>query len=172
MTTFQRLVAGVAAGAVAIRVFFPARYYGQYGLRTDLHTTLLHVSGVLAIAAALFFLVPSPNFGALHARLKHRLAEFREISPAVMVGLLFLVMMTMRVLYPVQLAPTNGRYALEFPLWSTERLLLTLGLFDASTIGPGWSAKPDWATTDLHFVGLLLAGGLLAWWRWPRGHRA
>jgi hypothetical protein len=61
MTGFQRVVAGSAACAIALRSFFPVNY--RFG--TDLYTTVLHLLGILAIAAALFFLVPSPDFGRL-----------------------------------------------------------------------------------------------------------
>jgi uncharacterized membrane protein YcjF (UPF0283 family) len=50
----------VAAILVALRVFFPIHYApGSIALRIDL--TLLHVVGIIAVAAALFFLVPTPS---------------------------------------------------------------------------------------------------------------
>ncbi len=60
LTVFQRWVVAVAAILVALRVFFPIHYApGSIALRIDL--TLLHVVGIVVIAAALFFLMPTPS---------------------------------------------------------------------------------------------------------------
>ncbi len=91
MTGFQRVVVGVAAFLVAIRVFLPVQYVifeGQRylvaywpdirtpagmaepgGLRgwpvTDVITTELHVVGILVLATGVFVLFPSPDFQRL-----------------------------------------------------------------------------------------------------------
>jgi small-conductance mechanosensitive channel len=60
LTLFQRWVVAVAAILVALRLFFPIHYApGSIALRIDL--TLLHVVGIIVIAAALFFLMPTPS---------------------------------------------------------------------------------------------------------------
>src|SRR5439155_20856942 len=64
MTGFQRTVAGLAAVIVALRMFFPVTapsVIRGVGIepRALLAPTLLHVVGIIVLAAAVFILFPS-----------------------------------------------------------------------------------------------------------------
>ena len=67
MTGFQRTVVGLAAVIVALRMFFPVTappvlIGGVWVARALLAPTLLHVVGVVVLAAAVFILFPSPSW--------------------------------------------------------------------------------------------------------------
>ncbi len=78
MTKFQRGVMSIAAALIALRFFLPVQYETRYGPRTDALTTLLHVIGILVVAAAVAVLVPSPEV--------RRLQRFSPSAVALLVG--------------------------------------------------------------------------------------
>ncbi len=48
----------LVAFLTAARLLFPLQRPGRYGYETDLVTTLLHVAGIVAVGAGIFFVLP------------------------------------------------------------------------------------------------------------------
>ncbi len=83
MTKFQRLVVGIGALLVALRVFFPSGFkacWKEAGKESasilfelcspSEYELLLQVFGILVLAATAFVLFPSPDFSSLQNKLR------------------------------------------------------------------------------------------------------
>lgn len=119
VTTFQRGISGVAAGLVALRVFFPVQHPTSYGLRTDFSTTLLQVIGILVVASALFVLWPSP-------RLPRTLVD--RLNVAVLIAWLVFLIVCINGFRP------GGAWVLSSRPWTGDTLVTSWGFVDKGAI--------------------------------------
>ncbi len=151
MTGFQRVVFGLAAVAIALRVFFPVTasvhvIRSIWREQALLAPTILHVVGILVLAGAVFALFPAPNWRRL-------------VIPAIFVATASLV--ALRVSFPVQTRMLEG-FTTQVPLsdsisW-TDRVIMTLGFYQTRQ---GLTLLPDWNITWLH-VGVILLVAMIA----------
>jgi hypothetical protein len=137
-TIFQQVIVGTTALAIAAILLVVE------GRPSDKILTAL---GVVFLGAAIYVLAPTIWSAARPRR--------REVLLALSLALTA-VLIALRLLFPVQLAPRSGSTWLEPTL--KDRLVLTLGVWK----DPYFEAPPDWGTTGLHVVVIAIGGVVLS----------
>jgi hypothetical protein len=127
----------VAALLIAARLFFPVHSFRG---GTDLATTLLHVLGILVLAAAVYFV---------------------RLAPRTYLVLVAAALVSLRVMVPVQGAPAWSESGPFLEPSLSDRFWLTVGVWHRE----GWTAPTDWAITTLHAIIIIIAAGVLIFLR-------
>ncbi len=138
-TTFQQAVAGATALAIAVTLLLAQqRPFERF----------LTAAGVAFLSAGVYALGP----------VLWPAAQRRKRTTIL---LLTAVLIALRLLIPVQLAPrlTSNQGWVLVPTWR-DRAVLTVGIWKdprGRVVAP-----PDWVTTGLHVIAFALAGTLLS----------